>query len=130
MKHPTRIFFVLIVLALSGLSPSAQAPGTKNVMREKLVHSQRILEAILSSNFALLEQETDALAKTTQSPAWTALRAPEYLKQSEAFLRVLRELSAAAKNRDLDGAAVRYNELITSCFACHRYMKDRRLAGQ
>jgi hypothetical protein len=124
------IVLVLIMVALTGLSPSAQAPGTKNVMREKLVHSQRILEAILSSELTLLERETDALAKATQLPAWRALQGPEYLAQSQAFLKALRELTAAAKDHDLDGAAARYNELTTTCFACHRHMKDRRLAGQ
>jgi cytochrome c556 len=98
-------------------------------MREKLAQSQRILEAILTSNFDLLERESAALGKVTQSPAWTALQGPEYLRQSEAFLSALRDLSAAAKDRDLDAAATRYAALTMSCFACHRYMKDRRIAN-
>jgi hypothetical protein len=98
-------------------------------MREKLGHSQKILEAILTSNFTLLETESAALTKVTQSPAWTVLQGPEYLRQSEAFLKSLRELGAAARDRDLDTAVSRYTALTTSCFACHRYMKDRRLAG-
>ena len=99
-------------------------------MREKLGHSQKILEAILTSNFALLDRESAALAKATEVPAWTVLQGPEYMRQSEAFLKALRELRDAAKGRDLDAAAQRYNTLTTSCFACHRYMKDRRLADR
>lgn len=98
-------------------------------MREKLGHSQKILEAILMSSFTLLERESAALGKATESPAWTVLKGPEYLRQSEAFLKALRELSAAAKDRDLDAAIDRYTALTMSCFACHRYMKDRRLAN-
>ena len=97
-------------------------------MREKLAHSQKILEAILSSNFALLERESAALAKATEAPAWAALKSPEYLKQSEEFLKALGELNTAAKEHDLDAAAQRYTALTMSCFGCHRYMKDRRLA--
>jgi len=99
-------------------------------MREKLGHSQKILEAILTSNFALLERESTALAKATESPAWTVLKGPEYMKQSEAFLKALRELRDAAKEHDLDAAAQRYNALTTTCFGCHRHMKDRRLADR
>ena len=115
---------------MSGPAGSGQTPATGRVMREKLGHSQKILEAILTSNFALLDRESAALARATDAPAWTVLKRPEYLKQSEAFLKALRELSEAAKERDLDSAVQRYTALTMSCFACHRYMKDWRLADR
>jgi cytochrome c556 len=117
------------LVVMSGSAASAQTPATGRVMREKLGHSQKILEAILTSNFALLERESAALAKATDSPAWTVLKGPEYMKQSDAFLKALRELTAAARDHDLDTAAQRYNALTTTCFGCHRSMKDRRLAS-
>jgi len=52
------------------------------------------------------------------------------MKQSDAFLKALRELTDAAKAHDLDTAAQRYNALTTTCFGCHRSMKDRRLADR
>ena len=125
-----RFVVILLLVVVSGWDGAAQTPSTRRVMREKLGHSQKILEAILSSNFALLERESAALAKATEAPAWNALKSPEYLKESEAFLKALRELTDAAKEYDLDAAAVRYNALTTSCFACHRHMKDRRLADR
>ena len=130
MKTSFRRIVIILLVAISGLAGSAQTPSTGRVMREKLGHSQKILEAILSSNFALLDRESAALAKATDVPAWTVLKGPEYLKQSEAFLKALRELRESARERDLDAAAQQYNALTTSCFACHRYMKDRRLADR
>lgn len=130
MKTSIRLLGVLLLVAMSGGLAFGQTPGTGRVMREKLGHSQKILEAILTSNFALLDRESAALAKATESPAWTVLKGPEYMKQSEAFLKALRELSAAAKERDLDAAVERYNALTTTCFACHRRMKDKRLADR
>ena len=129
MKTFTRLVLVLSLVAISGPAGSGQTPATGRVMREKLGHSQRILEAILTSNVTLLERESTALGKATESPAWTVLKGPEYLRQSEAFLKALRELSAAAKDRDLDAAVDRYTALTMSCFACHRYMKDWRVAN-
>ena len=131
MKTSIRLVLVLILMApavFSGSPAAAQTPATARIMREKLGHSQKILEAILTSSFALLDRESAALIKVTQSPAWTVLQGPEYLRQSEAFLKALRELNAAAKDRDLDAASERYADLTRSCFACHRYMKDRRVA--
>jgi cytochrome c556 len=129
MKNAVRLVLILLLGAVSSQAGFGQTPATRRVMREKLGHSQKILEAILTSNFTLLETESAALTKVTQSPAWTVLQGPEYLRQSEAFLKSLRELGAAARDRDLDTAVSRYTALTTSCFACHRYMKDRRLAG-
>jgi cytochrome c556 len=129
MKNAVRLVLILLLGAVSSQAGFGQTPATRRVMREKLGHSQKILEAILTSNFTLLETESTALTKATRSPAWTVLQGPEYLRQSEAFLKSLRELGAAARDRDLDTAVSRYTALTTSCFACHRYMKDRRLAG-
>jgi cytochrome c556 len=128
MKTSIQVVVALLLVAIAGSAGIAQTPATGRVMREKLGHSQKILEAILTSNFAMLDRESAALAKATESPAWTVLKSPEYMKQSDAFLQALRELTAAAKERDLDAAAQRYNALTTTCFGCHRSMKDRRLA--
>jgi cytochrome c556 len=128
MKSATKFMLVLLVLVLMAPAVPGQTPATRRVMREKLTHSQRILEAILTSDFALLDRETTALTRVTETAAWQALRSPEYLRQSEAFLAANRSLNDAAKNRDLDGAAELYASLTMSCFACHRHMKDSRLA--
>jgi hypothetical protein len=121
---------VLTFVAISGAAVLAQTPSTGRVMREKLGHSQKILEAILTSNFSQLERESAALSKATESSAWAVLKGPEYVQQSERFLKSLRDLSAAAKERDLDSAMKHYQSLTTSCYGCHRFMKDKRLAGQ
>jgi cytochrome c556 len=128
MKTSTKLMLILLVLVLTAPALPGQTPATRRVMREKLTHSQRILEAILTSDFALLERETTALTRVTETAAWQALRSPEYLRQSEAFLAANRSLNEAAKTRDLDGAAQLYSSLTMSCFACHRHMKDSRLA--
>jgi cytochrome c556 len=51
------------------------------------------------------------------------------MKQA-SISEALRELSDAAKEHDLDAAVQRYNALTTTCFACHRQMKDKRLASR
>ncbi len=128
MMISKRPLLVLLMLVLTMSMPRAQTPATRRVMREKLAHSQRILEAILTSNYGLLEKETAALTRITQTPGWQALKSPEYLRQSEAFLAANRLLGDAARDRDLDSAAESYSSLTASCFACHRHMKDSRLA--
>jgi hypothetical protein len=129
MKSPFRLMMIVTLVVMSGLEVPAQTPATARLMRMKLTHSQRVLEAILTSNYALLDRETSALAEVTKAPAWSVLYSPEYIRQSEAFLRALDDLRGAAKGTDLEGAASSYVSLTLTCFQCHRYMKNRRLAA-
>ena len=128
MRSPLRLVMILALVVASGLEVPAQTPATGRLMRLKLAHSQKILEAILTSDFTLLDRESAALAQTTKSPAWSVLYSPEYIRQSGAFLRAIDDLRDAAKGMDLDGAASSYVSLTLTCFQCHRYMKNKRIA--
>ena len=117
------------LFALSTGVATAQTPRTGKIMREKLAHSQRILEALTTSNQELLVRETDALSRIAKSPQWTAdLRTPEMRGYAERFLKAVADLTAAAGRRDLDAAALDYNALTTSCYQCHKRLKDTRIA--
>ena len=122
-----RFSIVAVLLMVSGSMAPAQTPALGRVMREKLTHSQKILEAIMTSDFAGLESHSAALTRATQSPAWSVLNSPEYLKQSSTFLGAVRDLVEAAKQRDLDAAAEHYVTLTRTCFQCHRYIKNARI---
>jgi hypothetical protein len=118
------------LLSLVASSAAAQTPATGRVMREKLGHTQKILEAIMTSNFAVLERESAALEQVTRSPGWDVLKSPEYKRQSEAFMRATQALQEAAKSHDLDAAALRYASMTLACFDCHRYVKNARVANR
>ena len=124
-----RLSVILVLLALWGSAAPAQTPALGRVMREKLTHSQKILEAIMTSDFAALETHSAALTRVTQSSAWSVLKSPEYSRQSSAFLGAAQDLVEAAKQRDLDAAAEHYVSLTLACFRCHRYMKNARIAS-
>jgi cytochrome c556 len=130
MKLTVRAIVALALLTTSGSAIRGQTLATGRVMREKLTHSQRTLEAIVTSNFALLEQESNALSRATESAGWFVLNSPEYRRHSEAFLRATRDLVEAAKQRDLDAAAMHYLSLTMSCYQCHRYLKNSRIARE
>ena len=130
MKRIVRSVVVVSLVALAPPPPLAlaQTPATGRLMREKLAHTQRILEALMTSDYDLLARESVALSQVTNAPAWTVLKMPEYRRHSEEFLRVSEDLAAAAKDRDLDLAAMRFGALTMSCYQCHRYIKNMRLA--
>lgn len=109
---------------------SAQTVATGRLMREKLTHAQKVLEAIMTSNYAMLDKESAALERVTSDPAWMVLKTPEYRRYSASFMRASQALVTAAKDRDFDAAEAANQSLMTSCYQCHRYVKNARIVGR
>jgi cytochrome c556 len=125
MRSCRLVIGCLLVLASAA---SAQTPRTGAVMREKLGHSQKILEALTTSNQTLLARESEALSRIAASPVWAELRTRELRGYTDNFLKAVADLDAAAKRRDLDAAATNYNAMTMACYQCHKHMKDVRIA--
>jgi hypothetical protein len=120
---------MLLGAALAGLAASpAQSPEIANLMRAKLDRSQKILEAVVTSNWVQLESQAGELERMTNDPRWTVLKYPEYARHSSAFVRAVQELRAAAVKRDLDQAPKSYVAVTMQCVECHRYLARARIA--
>ncbi len=118
----------VIILVLTAGVVTAQTPRTGLVMREKLGHSQKLLEALTTSNQALLLGESEALTRIAASPVWGELRTRELRAYTDNFLKAVADLDASARRRDLDTAAANYNALTMACYQCHKHLKDARIA--
>lgn len=125
-----RLSLVVLLLALSGPDARAQTAATSRVMREKLGHSQKILEAIMTSDFKSLEERSLALANVTKTEGWAVLKSAEYLRQSAAFVRALDDLVASARQKNLDTAVIHYMGMTMTCYECHRHLKNTRIAAR
>jgi hypothetical protein len=122
---------VLLVCALLNVSAiSTQGPGLNRVMRKKLVTSQKILEAVVTSNWISLEAQSKDLEALTNDPGWMVLKAPEYAQQSAIFRQAVRTLREAAVQRELEAAPQAYIAVTLSCVQCHRYLARNRLARE
>jgi len=128
MTHHLRCLTIAVVVLCAG-SASAQTARTGRLMREKLQHSQRILQAVTTSEWTLLQRETQALTTVTKSPTWTELMTPELRPYADGFQRALADLSAAADHRDYDAAGRSYLALTGACLACHKHVTNSRIAN-
>lgn len=124
------LFILAGLLTLPAGSSSAQTARTGSVMREKLGHAQKVLEALTTSNRDLLTAETGALVRISQSPQWAELRTRELGVYTENFLKSVAAMDAAARRNDLDTAAAQFNAMTTACYQCHRRLKDTRIASR
>ena len=117
--------------ALLGLAPSpSQGPALNNVMREKLEHTQKILEAVVTSDWVALEAHSRELERLTDDPRWTVLKYPEYARHSAAFRQAVRDLHTAAAQRDLENTPKAYVAVTLKCVGCHRYLARERIVEE
>ena len=97
-------------------------------MREKLAHAQKLLEAVVTSDWVSLETHSRELERLTDDPRWMVLKFPEYARHSTAFVRTVQELHLAAVQRDLERTPKAYVAVVLQCVECHRYLARQRLA--
>ena len=122
------VAFTAAVCLLVAPSADAQTVRTGRLMHEKLLHAQRILAALTTSDYALLQKETNALVKVTENPTWKELITPELRPFTGDFTKALANLAAAADRRDYDAAGASYSELTSACFGCHKHVMNARIA--
>ena len=125
-----RLAALTLVALLGWWAPplAAQTRQTKQVMRQKLAHSQQLLAALVTSNWASLGSGSRDLDALTSQPGWDVLRLPEFNKQTMAFQRAVQALADASKQRDQRTALTAYTGLVTSCVECHNYIARSRIA--
>ena len=99
--------------------------STKEFMREKLGHSQKVLEALALEDFFTLEQRAKKLSAMTQEATWQAFQNPDYEQHSAAFRRHANALTRAAHDKDLDAATLAYVRLTMSCIDCHKLVRGK-----
>ena len=127
MRKPFIVAVLTTAIVTTGALTASQTWKTSRVMKQKLTYAQRILEALTTSNYQLLDQQAVALSRIVDSPEWDELKTPEFRGYTDRFAEAANGLLEAAKQRDLDTAAARYEPLVASCYACHRYRKLLRI---
>lgn len=95
-------------------------------MRLKLDHAQKVLEGIVLEDFDLIRKHSQQLSLVSQASNWQVLQTEEYLQHSGEFRRAADAVTKAAKEKNLDGAALSYMEMTMKCVNCHKYVRDTR----
>jgi hypothetical protein len=114
------------VFALVAAAPS-QGPEVSRIMRDKLDHTEKILGAVVTSDWVGLETHSRELERLTDDPRWSVLKYPEYSRHSATFARAIRELHTAAAQRDLEKTPQAYVAVTLQCVNCHRYLARARI---
>src|SRR3954469_7069578 len=132
MKRNSKIF-ALYALAFFGLitAPLGQPKtlvSTKEFMREKLEHSQKVLGALAMEDYFTLEKISQRLSAMTQEATWQAFQNPDYTQFSANFRSHANALAKAAKEKNIDAATLAYVRMTMSCVDCHKSVRGRLAA--
>jgi hypothetical protein len=118
----------LLFVLVNALAQPRKSSPTKAFMRQKLEHSQRVLEGITLEDFDLVSKNAKKLSAMSQEVSWRAFENPEYIRYSDAFRRNVDELTRAAAERNLDGATLAYVKVTMSCVECHKFVRGKKAA--
>src|SRR6266851_6485835 len=122
-------FLAFFSMEGSSLEPP-QKDDVKEVMRSKLQHSQKVLEALVTNDFDALAKHADELVILSKKAEWKVLNNPKYELYSNDFRRNAEALIQNAKAKNTDGAALAYVDLTLSCVKCHKHVREVRMVRQ
>jgi hypothetical protein len=110
---------------------TAQNPTMKTIMRTKLVTTQRLLESLVTADYAAIRRDAETLSRITDKEiiSWQLGVQPEYAKQATFFVLSVRGLQDAAASRNIDAAIHEYTTLISSCTRCHAHVRRIKTVG-
>jgi len=123
----TALLFALVVGGAS-LRVQGEQPGDlKRFMRQKLEHSQKVLEGLTLENYALVAENARALKELSEDARWRVSPNINYLRLSAEFQDLAQEVAEKARQKNLDGATLAYVRMTVNCVKCHEYTRENRI---
>jgi hypothetical protein len=112
-------------------TPAGQAkpvlPNRKQIMLDKLTHSQAVLTGLARRDWELIKTSSDKLVAYSQLAEWlNADKGDEYQFQMTLFRRAARAIGSKAQEKNVDGVMLAYTEMTLTCVRCHQYERDWR----
>jgi hypothetical protein len=119
-----------LVVALVGIGRADDKPKPKDepkkptVMQRKLAHAQKVLEGLAVNDFTKINTAADGLIECVNDETWKINETKKYLTFSNDFVHRVENLKKAAKNKNIDAAALAYVDMTLTCVKCHQYLRE------
>ncbi|HLW67298.1 MAG TPA: hypothetical protein VKS79_18430 [Gemmataceae bacterium] len=97
------------------------------LMKKKLAASQKLLEGLANNDFAMIKENADTLHDISREASFKALKTPRYELYADEFQQTAEKLAKAAKDKNLDAAALAYVDLTLNCVKCHQHVREVRM---
>jgi cytochrome c556 len=121
------ISFGLFAVASSPAQEKKPGDAKSEVwMKAKLEASHNILDGLTKPDFAKIRANAEAMSFLGFLESWTRGDMQDYKRQVVHFDFANRELIRQAREENLEGATLAYNQLVVSCVQCHRIVRDAK----
>ncbi len=131
MARWSRMLPVLVLIAslpVLAAGHSNEQAGVRRIMRQKLQHSQKVLEGVAEADFDVIISNANDLIALSNLAEWRVLKTPMYELLSNEFRRSAENLVRTSKDKNLDGAALAYVDLTLTCVKCHKHIREVRMS--
>ena len=122
MNNPA---LALSLLALLALQTARQGP-VESLMKAKAGYAHRLLDAVVLGDLETARDQAFRLKAVAETADWNVMDTPEYVRESEAFIRATDRLLQSAGSKNPEAVALAYVEVTLSCVHCHRYVSAQR----
>ncbi len=121
----------LVFAAFGGATgqPKTEKDKVSALMRKKLEHSQKVLEGITTQDFKMIASNAEELVEISKEAEWKVIKTPRYETHSNDFRREAEDLIKAAKEKNVDAAALAYMDLTLTCVKCHKHVREERMTS-
>ena len=107
--------------------PRVPLPKGHELMAAKLKESQAVLEGIALGDFQQIEKASLALSRISQAAEFlNAGKSKEYELEINLFRRASDRLNRKAKDKNIDGVMLAFQDMTMTCLKCHQHTRDNK----
>lgn len=126
LRKLTSILLLLVAALFLPQAESSQKNRLNQIMLDKLRHSQGLLQGIALGDFAKITSSAEELLALSRTAEWLANKTPRYEAHSNNFQLAAETVIRKAKEKNIDGVVLAYQDLTMSCVRCHQYLREVR----
>ncbi len=108
-------------------SPAQEAPAEHDTsvwMRKKMDYSQAILQGLAMGDFEAIRINGERMSVLNKVEGFVRRRNPHYKMHVREFERISNEIVEQAKQQNLAGVTLAFNQLTVNCVNCHSAMRQ------
>ena len=92
-------------------------------MAQKIDLSKKILESLTKEDFAAIESDAKQLRTLGKIEGFVRRQDTTYTRYQQQFDSALLDVATQARNKNVEGATLAFNQLTTSCVICHKRLR-------
>ncbi len=93
-------------------------------MEKKMEYSQEMLRGLATGDLELVATKAEQMRFLSKVEGWIRKSKPGYKAQLQAFDFANAEIERHARANNLQGAAMAFQQLTTSCVSCHEMLRN------